>query len=208
MLKASKIWIFMAAFALAFSSAGVAASQTEWGPNAGELDSFLCLWLGGPPDCQDGDDGDNGDNGNGEPPPPQADDPTGMWHLIIDFPDMPPFLEILVFHQGGTLTESNFSLHGNSANPFFPFNGSEGHGIWQLNDDGTTSFAFQKMVFDAEENNAPIGFLRVKGKARLDGGIWEDIESNTAIVAPDGFVIIDFGAAEATGRKLTLDLID
>ncbi|GEM_PF-4369243 len=144
------------------------------------------------------------------PPGLRGDSPVGLWHLVVDFPDpaVPPFLEILVFHEGGTLSESNFLLHGNSANPFYPFNGSEGHGIWRYNRDGSISFAFQKMTFDAENGNVPVGFLRVKGSAILDDGIWQDLESNTALVAPDGTVIIDFGQPDVTGRKLSLDDID
>lgn len=141
------------------------------------------------------------------PPGLRGDSPVGMWHLVIQYPDLPPFLEILVFHEGGTLSESNFLLHGNSANPFYPFNGSEGHGIWRYNRDGSVSFAFQKMTFDAENGNQPVGFLRVKGSAIVDGGVWQDLESNTSLVTPDGFVIIDFGQPVVTGSRLSLDNI-
>lgn len=134
--------------------------------------------------------------------------PVGLWHLNVDFPQMPPFLEIMLFHEGGTLSESNFLLHGNSANPMFPFNGGEGFGIWEIDDDGITRFAFQKMVYNAEDNNAPVGFLRVKGSAILDGGIWQDIESNTSLVTPGGAVIANFGQPNVTGLRLSLDTID
>lgn len=141
------------------------------------------------------------------PPGLRGDSPVGMWHLVIDYPDLPPFLEILVFHEGGTLSESNFLLHANSANPFYPFNGSEGHGIWRYNSDGSVSFAFQKMSFDAENGNVPVGFLRVKGSAVLDGGVWQDLDSNTSLVTPEGMVLVDFGQPMVTGSRLSLDEI-
>ncbi len=141
------------------------------------------------------------------PPPDAAADAVGTWQLLVQFPDMPPFLEFITFHYGGTLTETNTSLHGNSANPFFPFNGNDGFGLWQDNGDGTISFAFKKMMFEAEQNEF-IGFLRVKGSAIVEDGIWEDVESNTSIITPDGFVIEDFGQALVTGARMDLETIN
>ena len=187
------------------------ASQTV---TAGDSDSGLvattenvCVFLGLPRNCPYGPFANEPDP-EPEPEPAVGESPVGLWHLVVDFPEMPPFLEIIVFHEGGTLSESNFSLHGNSANPMFPFNGGEGFGIWEIDEDGITRFAFQKMVYDAENDNMPVGFLRVKGSAILDGGVWVDVESNTAILTPDGFIIADFGQAEVTGRRLSLDDID
>ncbi len=42
-----------------------------------------------------------------EPEPAVGESPVGLWHLVVDFPEMPPFLDIIVFHEGGTLSESN-----------------------------------------------------------------------------------------------------
>ncbi len=207
-MKTEKYWIVLLALAFVISPLALAGAPERADFEASLENAFICAWLGAQNCDDDDDDEDEEEEDGGEPPLARGDDPTGMWHLIVDFPEMPPFLEIMVFHQGGTLTESNTSLHGNSANPFSPFNGSEGHGIWQINEDGTTSFAFQKMVFDAEDNNAPVGFLRVKGTAILDDGVWQDVESNTSIVTPDGFVVMDFGQADVSGMKLSLDTIN
>lgn len=182
------------------------AGEKEGPEVAADLDS-VCVFLGLPRNCPWGPFADEPDP-EPEPDPIIGESPVGLWHVIIDFPDMPPFLAVMVFHEGGTLSESNFSLHGNSANPMFPFNGAEGYGLWETDEEGITRFAYKKMIFDDADGNSPVGFLRVKGSAILDGGVWEDIESNTAIITPDGFVIIDFGQAEATGRRLSLDDID
>jgi len=178
-------------------------SDADWAA----LPANVCTFLGLPRNCPYGPFANEPDP-EPEPEPAAGESPVGLWHLVVDFPEMPPFLEIIVFHEGGTLSESNFSLHGNSANPMFPFNGGEGFGIWEIDEDGVTRFAFQKMVYDAENDNLPVGFLRVKGSAILDGGVWVDVESNTAILTPDGFVIADFGQADVMGRRLSLDDID
>ena len=53
---------------------------------------------------------------------------VGTYLLTVAAPGFPPFQELLALHEGGTVSETNTTLHANSANPFLNFNGSEGHG--------------------------------------------------------------------------------
>ncbi|MGI9234265.1 MAG: hypothetical protein ACR2RD_11585, partial [Woeseiaceae bacterium] len=61
--------------------------------------------------------------------------PVGTWLLTVTFPEggPPPFKEFLVLHANGTVTETNTTLHANSAldpaSPL-PLNGSVGVGAW------------------------------------------------------------------------------
>ncbi len=54
----------------------------------------------------------------------------GTFALTVTAMGGAPFQELLTFHKGGTISETNTTLHHNSANKFFPFNRSDGYGAW------------------------------------------------------------------------------
>ena len=146
---------------------------------------------------------------------------VGTWLVEIDFgPEGPPaFLELLTFHRGGTLSESNSSLNSNSSTvPGSPtaLNASDGQGTWRAQNSAAVDFTFYKMVYCSENTpmiipnaacspNQLLGFLRVKGAFDIDGdqAVQPDGQTGTQLLAPDmTTVIMDFGAANAKAKRL------
>ncbi len=134
---------------------------------------------------------------------------TGTWLIDVVFPPetgVPGFKEIITFHPGGTLSESNTTLHANSANPFFNFNGSDGHGTWRYKRNRRVSFKLVKLVFDGVTNEH-IGYLRVTSTVSIDNGmlIQDAADSLTELIlGPDieTGIVQPFGGADAVGRRI------
>lgn len=140
--------------------------------------------------------------------------PSGAWLLTINYPafvGIPPFQEILVFHDGGTVSETNATLHANSANPGFPFNASPGYGSWENAGDRRAAFEFTKLLFDGLTNQH-VGYLVVSGKLTITGDTASQTDPADASVAlyicadvtqyPDTCIVDQFPAPTATGRRL------
>ena len=136
---------------------------------------------------------------------------TGTWLFDVVFPPetgVPGFKEIITFHTGGTLSESNTTLHANSANPFFNFNGSDGHGTWRYKRDRRVSFKLVKLVFDGVTNEH-IGYLRVTSTVSMANGmlIQDAADSLTELIlGPDieTGIVQPFGGADAVGRRISV----
>lgn len=146
----------------------------------------------------------------------------GTWLVNVRFPEetgVPPFTELLVFHKGGTLSETNTTLHANSAAVPLNFNGSDGYGAWRNrrgghgrhdDDEGgngrMVEFTLLKLVFDGTMNQH-VGFLRVDGVALIAGDRIESVDSNTELILgpdPDDGDVIGFGSADFEGRRISL----
>ena len=133
---------------------------------------------------------------------------VGTWLVTVEFPEggPPPFKEFLVFNAGGTLTETNTTLHANSAlNPAspLPLNGSMGSGAWKRIGKGAVKFTFIKLVFSA--NGVHEGYLRVSGKARIHGNHWTGEASTELLFGTDldnPLSVIPFGTAPSSGNRI------
>ena len=134
--------------------------------------------------------------------------PVGTWLITVEFPEggPPPFKEFLVFNAGGTLTETNTTLHANSAlNPAspLPLNGSMGSGAWKRIGKRTVKFTFIKLVFSA--SGVHEGYLRVSGKARINGNHWTGEASTELLFGTDldnPLNVIPFGTAPSSGKRI------
>jgi len=118
------------------------------------------------------------------------------------------FQELLTLHEGGTISETNTTIHANSASEFFPFNGSDGYGAWERGFGGTVVLKFVKLLFDGE-TNAHVGYLVVDATAIIDGDDFTNLESDVNIlIGPDLFdplEIIPLGPTEAVGKRITVE---
>lgn len=110
---------------------------------------------------------------------------VGTWIVDVDLgvPGLPNIAGYLTLHQGGTLTETNVSIHNNAAayDPFVGGTGSDGHGYWKQIGPNRYSFEFQKLLYAGERTESmnlnlstpilaigqPIGYARVKGELTL-----------------------------------------
>lgn len=136
--------------------------------------------------------------------------PLGTWLVEVQFPPevgVPPFQELLTFHLGGTVSETNASLHANSANPFFNFNGSDGYGQWRRLSRNRFQFSVLKLVFDGD-SNTHIGYLRVSSVAQIIGGefIQDAADSETTLIIgidPATNEVTSFGGADAIGTRIS-----
>ncbi len=134
--------------------------------------------------------------------------PVGTWLVTVEFPEggPPPFKEFLVFNAGGTLTETNTTLHANSAlNPAspLPLNGSMGSGAWKRIGKSAVKFTFIKLVFGA--GGVHEGYLRVSGKARINGNYWTGEASTELLFGTDldnPLNVIPFGTAPSSGKRI------
>lgn len=134
--------------------------------------------------------------------------PVGTWLVTVEFPEggPPPFREFLVFHAGGTLTETNTTLHANSAdNPAspLPLNGSVGSGAWKRIGRHTVKFTFIKFVFGVDGMHE--GYLRVSGRARIRGNTWTGEASTELLFGTDldnPVSVIPFGTAPSSGNRI------
>ncbi len=137
-----------------------------------------------------------------------AGDVVGTYILTVTAAGTPPFSELLTLHRGGTVSETNTTLHPNSANPFFPFNGSDGYGAWERGPENTVVIKFVKMVFDGVTNDH-VGYLVVEATARIEGDEFTNLESDVNIlIGPDlfnPFNVIPLGPTDAVGRRITVD---
>ena len=134
--------------------------------------------------------------------------PVGTYVLTVTAAGAPSFREVLTLHPGGTISETNSTLHANSANPFFNFNGSEGYGTWQRGPAKTVILKVIKMVFDGDTNQH-VGYLVVEATALIDGDSFTNIVSDVNILlGPDLFNpvgLIPLGPTDAVGTRITLD---
>ncbi len=140
--------------------------------------------------------------------------PVGAWLLTVTYPDfvgIPPFQETLVLHHGGTVSETNGLLHGNSANPAFPFNGGDGYGSWHRAGGRNVAFRFTKLLYDGVTNQH-VGYLRVTGTLRIVGDTASQQDPADASVTlfvcgdvtqyPDTCAADPFPPPTAVGRRL------
>lgn len=79
-------------------------------------------------------------------------DPVGTWLTTVTFGPggPPPFKEILTFHAGGTITETNTTLDAASGflpQPVFNLVGSDGQGTWERLPGGKIGLTVTKLVF-------------------------------------------------------------
>ena len=142
-------------------------------------------------------------------PTDASNNPVGTFILTVTAGGTPPFQELLTLHKGGTLSETNTTLHPNSANPpNFPFNGSDGYGTWERGPEKTVVIKFVKMVFDGGTNEH-VGYLVVEATALIDGDEFTNLESDVNIlVGPDlsaPFDIIPLGPTDAVGTRITVE---
>ena len=134
--------------------------------------------------------------------------PVGTWLVSVTFPQPgpAPFTELLVLHQGGTITETNTTLHANSAdNPAspLPLNGSLGAGAWKKAGKNRIKFTFVKLVFNAGGEHE--GYLRVAGTAKIRGNQFEATTETELLFGTDinnPFNVIPFGSAPSTGQRI------
>ena len=137
-----------------------------------------------------------------------SSNPVGTYVLTVTAAGAPTFREVLTLHPGGTISETNSTLHANSANPFFNFNGSEGYGTWQRGPAKTVVLKIVKMVFDGDTNQH-VGYLVVEATALIDGDSFTNLESDVNILlGPDLFNpvgLIPLGSTDAVGTRITLN---
>lgn len=137
-----------------------------------------------------------------------ANGPEGTYILTVTPIGAPQFQELITLHKGGAISETNTTLHPNSANPFFTFNGSEGFGAWERGHGGTVILKIVKFIFDGD-TNAHIGYLVVEGTALIVGDTFTNLESDVNIlIGPDlfnPFDIIPLGPTDAVGTRITVD---
>ncbi len=134
--------------------------------------------------------------------------PEGTFVLTVTPMDAPPFQELLTFHKGGTVSETNTTLHPNSSNEFFAFNGSDGYGAWERGRGDTVVFKFVKLVFDGDTNEH-VGYLVVDATALIEDDQFTNLESDVNIlIGPDLFDpldVIPLGSADRVGTRITVD---
>ena len=139
---------------------------------------------------------------------PALSSPEGTFILTVTAKGTPPFQELITLHKGGTISETNTTLHPNSANEFFPFNGSDGYGAWKRGPAGTVILKVVKMVFDGDTNQH-VGYLVVDGIALIVGDTFTNLESDVNIlIGPDlfnPFNVIPLGSTDAVGTRITVD---
>lgn len=138
-----------------------------------------------------------------------SNNPEGTFILTVTAAGTPSFKELLTLHRGGAISETNTTLHPNSANPpAFPFNGSDGYGAWERGPGKTVVIKFVKMVFDGGTNEH-VGYLVVEAIARIEGDEFTNLESDVNIlIGPDlfnPFNIIPLGPTDAVGRRITVE---
>ena len=134
-----------------------------------------------------------------------SSNPAGTYLLTITFPPMtgvPPFQELLVLHENGTVSETNTTLHANSANPAnpqFDFNGSDGYGAWRTGRHDTVALKFVKLVFDGDMNEH-VGYLVVDATAAIDGGVFTGQESDVNMLMGTPTSVAAVRAAGSSSR--------
>jgi hypothetical protein len=152
-----------------------------------------------------------------------ANRPEGTWLLDVSFPPQPgglSFKELITFHAGGTLTETNSTLNAASGVLGIPVGfglvGSDGQGTWSRTPQGQIKVVFHKMVFCGtapvglcnDFSKSPgdmLGYLVVRLTAVVKGDAVEvPLGGSTTlfVVTPGGSVPIPFGEAQATGVRL------
>ncbi len=156
-----------------------------------------------------------------------ANKPEGTWLLDVSFPAQgsnPPltFKEVVTFHAGGTMTETNSTLNAASGvlgfgDGSFGLIGSDGQGTWVRAPKGRIEAVFYKMVFCGsavglcnqfgKASGQHFGYLVVRIAGAVKGDSFESKlgDSDTNLVVgdtPDSPVVIPFGSAAATGTRL------
>lgn len=151
----------------------------------------------------------------------------GSWLLNVQFDSGLRFQQLLSFHRGGTVTETNSGLHATSypdpnlppdPNGPPPFNGSDGHGSWTKMPGCRVQWSFLKFVYAGPElgppllpmivrPGQPVGFLRVRSLAQISGGSIYTVPGTTVtelVFGPDPNSPFrqDFGQSNAFGYRL------
>jgi hypothetical protein len=116
-------------------------------------------------------------------------DVTGAWTTTHTSP-VGPFRELLIFSEGGGLTETNTLLHTNSRLALFAqfglplpdaVNASDGMGTWRRREPGQVDVVFRKLLFGAD--GVHLGDFRVEGRLRVEDGQlaaqWDSIRIET-----------------------------
>ncbi|MBV9074580.1 MAG: hypothetical protein JOZ10_13180 [Acidobacteria bacterium] len=87
-------------------------------------------------------------------------------------PGPPPFVELITYAAGGTVTETNSELNAHSAGSPLGLAGSDGHGAWER-DDSEYHSIFRKLLFDlsgAYVGNADLNEnLSIRASGELSG---------------------------------------
>jgi hypothetical protein len=162
-------------------------------------------------------------------------DPVGTWLVDVSFPPgpgvPPPFQEMITFDRDGTVSETNTSLHPGSANPFFNYSGSDGHGVWERRPDGRIAWTVWKFVYCGPFHSGPglslgcnagtvgrhVGYLRIRAISTVSGSTFSqqvadeqvdllidfDLSNGTDLASA---VPVPFGGADILGRRLGVQL--
>jgi len=147
-------------------------------------------------------------------------DPVGTWLITLTIPagqgDLPPpepFQQLISFNKNGTVTETDNTLHANSAAPgeTLNFNGSDGLGVWDKGPKKTTRYRILKMVYDGITNDF-LGFLVMEGTATIEGDVFTQSAADSDIALVFGSDPEDplasrarYGGADAVGSRVTLE---
>lgn len=141
---------------------------------------------------------------------------SGAWLTTVAFPPgppgappgPPPFKSLITFHDGGTVSETNTTLHANSANPMLDFNGSEGYGRWKrVHGSCALEYVTLKLVFDGTSNQH-VGYLRVRARLTIAGheisGVPEDSSVDLLLgLDPDApLAVLPFGGSFVNGNRV------
>jgi hypothetical protein len=116
-------------------------------------------------------------------------DVVGAWTTTHTSP-VGPFRELLVFSDGGGVTETNTLLHTNSRLGLFAqfglplpaaVNASDGVGNWRRLGPGQVEVVFRKLLFD--EHGVHLGDFRAQGRVRVQDGhiqaVWDSLRIET-----------------------------
>ena len=175
--------------------------------------------------------------GSASPAWADGNTPVGTWLITVTFPEVPgqppppaPFQEFIALHHGGTLTETNTTLHAHViAGSPLALTASEGFGAWTRAPGGNVHFSFLKPVFcgptfdgatfgllsmglglgspyDCSQANVHLGYISVRAQARFRGDRYSGGESWTELlVGPDPdspLATRPFGPATSEGRRV------
>ena len=124
---------------------------------------------------------------------PALSSPEGTFVLTVTAKGTPPFQELITLHKGGTISETNTTLHPNSANEFFPFNGSDGYGAWERGFAGTVNLKFLRPVKDGDSitvTGAVSGTEEIEGGTKVSVDLFCDNQNGDRTAVGIGTAVI------------------